>query len=557
VVLAAKPYHVDPLVNHKIPEALADMGVDVITEDTLLLDPDQTLDNPQVLTQWEYLNRCFHAAHWAGKQHNVEMAQLNSFGCGPDAVALDEIRGILSEYGKNYTVLRIDEIDTIGSARLRLRSMLETLNQKKETAGLHPPGARVRRKTTRLYRKSDRRRTIIVPDFSRFCTTAVTRAAMDQGYHIETLPLSDRESVEVGLKYVNNELCYPGIIVIGDAIKALQSGRYDPGEVIVGSWETGGQCRASNISCLLKKALVAAGYEETPVIALSTRVKTFNPQPEFKVNLVEYKYKTALSMIFTDALSALYHASAARERSKGDSLALVEKWMGRFEKGAIPLTRQSVAASLRQAVAEFNSLDTHKERLPKVAVVGEIYVKYNTFVNNNIVQWLIDQGLEVVLPPLLNFFIGTLVSDRVGVSSHLRRPDLLWGLSGLVRRLVQSLLDETGAILHEYPFYPHHSSILEIAETATAAVELTHQYGEGWLVAGEIGELRKAGVKNVLCLQPFGCLANQVTAKGVARRLKHLYPDVNLLFLDLDAGGSEVNLINRAHFFVEQAKAAG
>jgi predicted nucleotide-binding protein (sugar kinase/HSP70/actin superfamily) len=555
VVLAGHPYHVDPLVNHKIPEALADMGVDVLSEDAAPLAPDQTLDDPMVLTQWEYLNRIFSAAHWVGRQADIEMAQLNSFGCGPDAFALDEVRGILSEYGKNHTVLRIDEIDSLGSARLRLRSMLETLTEKRESTGLNAPAGRVLRRTTRQYRRDDSRKLILVPEFSRFCTPAIIQPAIDLGHHIKILPSPDRESVEVGLKYTNNEICYPGIIVIGDMIKALQSGEYDPKQVIAGSWETGGQCRASNISCLLKKALVAAGYEDIPVITLSTRLKSFNPQPELKFNLAEYLLKAMISMIYTDGISAMYHASLVRERNKGDALALAEKWMVPFENGAIPLTRRSVLGSLRQAVAEFNSIPTHNERLPKVGIVGEIYVKYNTFVNSHIVQWLIDQQIEVILPPLLTFFTGSFVLMKMGVKERIRKPDWLWGLSVVAQRAVQPLLDESEAILHEYRHYPHHRRIDDIAQTASATVHLTHQYGEGWLLSGEIGEFVKAGVNNVLCLQPFGCIANHVIAKGVARRLKDIYPDVNLLFLDLDAGGSEVNLINRAHFFIEQAKA--
>ena len=555
VVLAGHPYHVDALINHKIPEALADMGVDVISEDAVPLGPEQTLGSPQVLTQWEYLNRCFHAAHWVGEQSNVELAQLNSFGCGPDAFALDEVRGILSEYRKNHTVLRIDEIDSLGSARLRLRSMLEALNEKKEIAA-GELSSRVLRKTTRLYRAADSRKLILVPEFSRFCTPAITRPVMDMGYQIELLPSSNRESVDVGLKYTNNEICYPGIIVIGDAIRALQTGGYDPSEVIVGSWETGGQCRASNISCLLKKALVSAGYEDVPVITLSTRLKSFNPQPEFKFNVVQYLIKAMFSMIYTDGISALYHASVVRERIKGDALALTEKWMRPFENGSMPLTRHTVMANLRQAVAEFNSLSTYKDRLPQVGIVGEVYVKYNTFVNSHIVQWLIDREMEVVLPPLLTFFQGSFVGFKAGVHERIRRPDLLWVLSAIGHRLVQSVLDEAEAVLDGFRDYPKHRRITEIAQTASSIVQLTHQYGEGWLLSGEVGEFVRAGVKNVLCLQPFGCIANHVVAKGVARRLKGLYPDLNLLFLDLDAGGSEVNLINRAHFFVEQAKAS-
>jgi predicted nucleotide-binding protein (sugar kinase/HSP70/actin superfamily) len=252
----------------------------------------------------------------------------------------------------------------------------------------------------------------------------------------------------------------------------------------------------------------------------------------------------------------MYHASLVRERVHGDSQTLADKWMQPFENGAIPLTRRSVLENLRRAVVDFNSLPTHSERLPKVGIVGEIYVKYNTFVNNHIVQWLIDQELEVVLPPLLTFFIGSFVGFKAGVSARIRRPDVLWGLSALGHRIVQSVLNEAEAIMHAFRYYSGHRKITEVAQTATAAVHLTHQYGEGWLLSGEIGEFVNAGINNVLCLQPFGCIANHVVAKGVARRLKNVYPDANLLFLDLDAGVSEVNLINRAHFFVEQARSS-
>jgi predicted CoA-substrate-specific enzyme activase len=556
VMLVGHPYHVDPLINHKIPEALAYMGVDVLCEDTVPLAPEQELDDLHVLSQWAYLNRCFHAARWTGQQSNVELVQLNSFGCGPDAFVLDEVRGILSEYGKNHTVLRIDEIDSIGSARLRLRSMLEARDMQKSADKARSPVGPRPRQTTREYRRADDGKVVIVPPFSRFCSPAIIRPIMDLGYNIEVLPPSDRESVEVGLKYTNNEICYPGIIVIGDAIKALQSGQYHPDDVIVGSWETGGQCRASNISSLLKKALVAAGYADTPVVTLSTKLKSFNAQEEFKFNLPKYLIKAMLGMIYTDGISAMYHSTVVRERTKGDALALTDKWMTPFENGTMPVTKRDVLANLRQAVSEFNSLSTFKDRLPKVGIVGEIYVKYNTFVNHDIVQWLIDQELEPILPPLLTFFIGSFIGYKAGVSSRIRRPDVLYGLSALGQRIVQSVINQAEAILHNFSYYHSHRQITQVAETAADALHLTHQYGEGWLLSGEIGEFVKSGVNNVLCLQPFGCIANHVIAKGVARRLKSLYPDINLLFIDLDAGASEVNQINRAYFFAEQARAS-
>lgn len=549
VVLAGRPYHVDPLVNHKLPEAIADLGIDVLTEDSVPLAPGQTLGDPMVLTQWAYLNRCYHAARWVRQQPDVELVQLNSFGCGPDAFALDEVQGLLAEAGKHHTVLRIDEIDSLGSARLRLRSMLAT----RPAPGSGPARA-VGRRTTRVFSRGDRRKVILVPEFSEFCLPPIVRPLMDQGYGIELLPPSNEESVQVGLKYTNNEICYPGIIVLGDMIKALQSGRYDLGGVIAGSWETGGQCRASNISCLLKKAMVAAGFGEVPVVTISTKLSSFNPQPGFRLNIAQYLYKALLGMAYTDGLSALYHATAARERRAGDARALADRHLASFMAGTLPLTRAAIFAALRQAVQDFNAVTTDDEPRPLVGLVGEIYVKYNRFVNRDLVHWLMGQGLEVVLPPLLNFFLGSYVGYRAGVEAGLRRGDWLSLLLKATRAPVFGLVDQAEAILRQARHYHPRHSVDAAADSAQAILHLTHQYGEGWLLAGEVGEYIKAGVPNVICLQPFGCIANHVIAKGVARRMQTAYPGLNLLFLDLDAGLSEVNHLNRLHFFIDQAR---
>jgi hypothetical protein len=232
-----------------------------------------------VLTQWEYVNRYYHAARWAGTQENIEVVQLNSFGCGPDAYILEEIKVLLGEYGKIPTVLRIDEVESVGSSKLRLRSMMESLNQKQDSNGRNV----VPRRTTKVYQAEDRHRKIIVPDFSTFATPWITRPFADLGYEVIPLPPTDRQSIEVRLKYTNNEICYPGIITIGDIIKALQSGEYDLSEVAVGYSQTGGQCRASSVPGLLRKALVAAGFDDVPVITLSVNLQTLNDQPGLNI----------------------------------------------------------------------------------------------------------------------------------------------------------------------------------------------------------------------------------------------------------------------------------
>jgi predicted CoA-substrate-specific enzyme activase len=548
ILLMGRPYHLDPLINHGVPQILVDLGVDVITEDAVPLEAQPRLDNRHVPTQWEYVNRFFYAAQWAGQQAGVEVVQLNSFACGPDAYTLDETKSILDSLGKGYTTLRIDEIESTGSTRLRLRSLIETLRAEERHQRFPHP-----RKPHKLFEATDRQKLVLVPHFSHFCSPIIAGPILQMDYKIETLPPPDRESVEIGLKYAQNEICYPGIILIGEFIKALQSGKYDLENVAVGSWQTGGQCRATSILSLIERALISAGYQDIPIVALTTNRKLYD-QPGYNLNLVKYTPKALLAGLYADAVSAMYHATAVRELTGGQTLALADELLDPVNKGILPLDQESVMAYLKDSVARFNDIATQDRDYPKVGIVGEIYVKFNSFSNNHAAQWLMNQGIEVVLPNFLEFFLGWFVSSNVRVRENLQRRNLSWLLANLLERRVQGVLDQAGAIMADFKYYRPNHNIHEIARAAQEIVSLTHAYGEGWLIAGEIGTLAESGISNVLCLQPFGCIANQVTARGVARRLKEKHKGLNLLFLDVDAGLSEVNYFNRMHFFVSQAK---
>ena len=551
ILLLGHPYHLDPLINHGVPGMLTDFGVDVISEDGIPLDTDAFLGNSQhVLTQWEYLNRFYYAARWAGEQDHLEVVQLNSFACGPDAYTVDEVKSILRSHGKSYTLVRIDEIESTGSTRLRLRSLIETLKENERPERSFTP-----RKTVKLYEAKDRHKTILAPYFSEFCAPVVAGPLIDMDYQIETLPPPDRESVEIGLRYTPNEICYPGIIVIGDLIKALKSGKYDPAQVAAGSWQTGGQCRASSILPLLKRALVSAGLEQVPIVALTTDRK-LHPQPGFDLKLREYIYKALMAAVYSDSISAMYHALAPREEEKGEAHILAKRLMAPLLDGSLPMEREPMISRLKQAVAAFNAIPAKVRQLPQVGIVGEIYVKFNAFSNNRVVEWLTQQNVEVIVPQLLEFFTGWLVAINTNVRENLAHRDLAWLLAKVLDRYAAGFLEEIEQIRREFKLYHPGHTIHDIARKASEVVSLTHQYGEHWLIAGEIGELAQQGINNVLCLQPFGCIANQVTAKGVEKRLKARYPDLNLLFLDLDAGVSEVNYFNRMYFFVNHALAA-
>ena len=552
ILLMGRPYHIDPLINHHVPQMLTDFGVDVITEDCIPIEDEQKLAKLYVMTQWEYINRYFHAARWVGTHQNVELIQLNSFGCGPDPFILDEVREILAEYGKRPTVIRIDEIESPGSTKLRLRSMIESMKQADDQA----EQVRTPRKTTKTFEIEDRDRTLIVPDFSPFCSPPITRPFKDIGIKIEQLPPTNHQAVDVGLKYTNNEICYPGIICLGDLVKALQSGKYDLSKTAVGFSQTGGQCRATSYPQMIKKALVAAGFADIPVVTLSTNFSVLNDQPGAKFNVVEYTYKAAIGMIFCDALSEMYHATVIRETQIGVAWKVADKYLKAFMDGTILLTKNGLLDALGRAVAEFNQIQALDSNHPRVGIVGEIYVKYNAFSNNHAADWLIDQGIEVIMPHFFEFFAGGLVAVQNAVKTHIRKRDYLWLLTFLGHKLIHDFTQEFDAVMQGFRYYHPHHDVRDVAKNADDIISINHQYGEGWLLAAEIATFVKDGVENVLCLQPFGCIANHVIAKGVQKRLQEKFPQLNLLFLDADAGVSEVNFFNRMHFFVERAKSA-
>jgi predicted CoA-substrate-specific enzyme activase len=549
ILLMGRSYHLDPLISHGVAQMLVDLGVDVITEDAVPLDPPALLENRHVPTQWEAVNRFYHAARWAGQQENVEVVQLNSFGCGPDAFTVDEVRSILASMGKGHTAIRIDEIESTGSVRLRLRSLIETLRSEHKPVSIPRP-----RKQIKLFEAEDRRRTVLIPHFSHFCAPIIAGPMIQMGFNVETLPPSDRESVEIGLKYVPNEVCYPSIIVAGDIIKALQSGRYDPAQVAVGSWQTGGPCRASSILSLVRKGMIAAGFEDVPIVALTMNRK-LHEQPGNNLNYLEYVPKALMACVYGDAISAMYYPTAIREVNKGEALALADELLEPLNRGAMPLDQQSVLARLRDAVGRFNDVPTNDRRYPKVGVVGEIYVKYNSFSNNQVAQWLMEHDVEVITPDFLTFFIAWFVSSKVWVRENLARRGIAARLVyNLLERRAQGIVGRAEEVTRGFKYHRPSHTLQELARTAERAVSLTHCYGESWLIAGEIGALVESGVPNVICLQPFGCLANQVTARGIARRMKEQYEGLNVLFLDVDAGMSEVNYFNRLHFFLSQAR---
>lgn len=534
VVLACRPYHLDPYLHHGVPEMLADQGHDVVSCQCLP-EAEPPLEGTRVLTQWAYPNRIVQAASWVARHDGAMMVQLNSFACGPDAVMADEAAAMLASKGRPYVLLRIDESTAAGSLRLRLRTLEMNARAAARRGGFE-------RGDTPSYRPRDRRRTLLTAPLDPLLSRVLGAELRRLGFRLEVAPETDDRSLELGLKHVNNEICYPAILSIGDVLKALASGRYPLSETAVLFTQTGGPCRASNYVPLLKKAMISAGFADVPVVTIGAAL---NEQPGFRYGLLDLLKNGMQTIAVIDALSMMAHALAPRERVKGQATLeagrLADEWATQAQRG-IPAALDFVEHACRTMAAVPAS---HDKSLPRVGVVGEIYVKHSAYANRHIVDWLVNEGMEPVLPPLANFFtqepVNCRVNRRAGLDSRVLTP---W-LAGLANAGVESFLAAVNRRLAAFPLPVHFALPSVLANKAARVLSLTHQYGEGWMIAGEVLDMADHGVNKVVCLQPFGCIANQVVARGVERRLRAECPDLDLLFLDLDHNTSEVNLFNR------------
>ncbi len=544
VVLVGRPYHADPLINHKVPEMLSELGLNVITGDSVTGETDA---NIQVLTQWAYPNRLYNAAARTVENESWELIQLNSFGCGPDAIAVDEVTAILREAGKNPTTIRIDEISSQGSIKLRLRTLVESFKLRRQTKE-----SEARREVVH-FSKEDSGRTLLVPHFSTTLDLFTLETITSLGQKVVVLPEPDDVALELGLRYTNNEICYPAILVIGSILKALKSGEYSEDDVAVAMSQTGGQCRASTYISLIRKALEDAGFRKIPVVSFTASTKQLNTQPGFRINRLDFLKKGLFGIIYIDVLTALHGSTIVREKVKGTSDRLMEKYIENALEAVRAGNFRSLLFLMEKAVDEFNAVDVRDMTPPVIGVVGEIYVKYCSYANCNVVDWIRDQGVEVYMPPLVDFFIQETFNLRYNRKSNLDKRALHSFLSRLIDRLIERYLKDVDRVMKKFRFYRKSHSIGELASRAEKILNLSNQYGEGWLIPGEIAAMTEHGIENVLSLQPFGCIANQVVSKGVEKRMRDLYPSLNILQIDLDPDTSRANLLNRLHFLVRGA----
>ena len=552
ILLAGRPYHADMLIQHKVSDMLADMGIYVVTDD-IVRNKRVAVSDAHYLSQWAYPNRILEAAKWSAGQKGMEFVEMTSFGCGPDAFLVDEVRDILMRHGKVLTLLKLADINNIGSMKLRVRSLIERLKLASQ-AGVKQ-SAVSGFKTTPTFDDACRGRKILVPYFTPFISPLIPAIMKIAGYDVDNLPLSDTESCEWGLKFANNEVCYPATLIVGDIIKAFESGKYDPKNTAVAMTQTGGQCRASSYLSLIKKALVDAGYADVPVIAFSFGSAIKNEQPGFRINWLKLMPIALYSVLYSDCIAKFYYAAAAREKQPGQAAKLRDMYLQAGEKLILEGRHDDLVSYLTMAANEFNRI-CKDIRLPKVCVVGEIFLKFNPFAQKNVTDWLMSNGVEIVPPLLLDFFMQSFVNKRVDEEKHLSRKTMASFIYGMVYKRIMKYVARVNKAAAAFRYFTPFNDIFKEADEARKVITLSAQFGEGWLLPAEIMSCARQGVSNVVSLQPFGCIANHIVSKGIEKRIKRFFPDMNILSLDFDSGVSDVNITNRLLLFIDNLKEA-
>ncbi len=552
IVLAGRPYHIDPEIHHGIPELITSLGLAVLTEDSV--SHLGTVDRPTIaMDQWMYHSRLYAAASFVKTREDVDLIQLNSFGCGLDAVTTDQVSDILTGSGKIYTVLKIDEVNNLGAARIRIRSLISALGVRKRRHYERKvrSASYVRHEFTKEMKEQGY--TILSPQMSPIHFSLIEKAISSCGYHVEVLPGENRSAVDAGLKYVNNDACYPSLIVTGQIMEALLSGRYDLNKVAVFITQTGGGCRASNYIGFIRRALEKAGMGHIPVISISVQGLETNSGFTYSLPLLQ---KAIQALIYGDVFMRVLYRTRPYEAVAGSANALHEKWeqvcIRSLEKPHPSMSE--FRRNIREIVREFDELPLDESvTKPRVGIVGEILVKFSPIANNHLVDLLEAEGAEAVMPDLLDFFLysfhnANFKADYLGSKRSTAR------LCNAGIALMEYLRGAAVDAFEKSSRFTPPPKIRDLAEYAKPYVSLGNMTGEGWFLTGEMMELIRSGVPNIICTQPFGCLPNHIVGKGVIKELRRANPEANIIAVDYDPGASEVNQLNRIKLMLAAAQ---
>lgn len=548
IVLAGRPYHIDPEINHGIPELIEGLGLVVLSEDSISnrTDFDGRL---RVLDQWNYHSRLYRAAKFVGTHPNLEMIQLNSFGCGIDAVTTDQVNDILKAYHKIYTVLKIDEVSNLGAIKIRLRSLLEAIENREMP---DVSDVVIDEKPVIFTKEKAKTHTILIPQMAPIHFEILCEALASEGFNLEVLESTSSKVIDEGLKYVNNDACYPSMFVVGQFVDAIKSGKYDTDNLTLLMTQTGGACRASNYVGFIRRALKEIGYEHIPVLALSFQGIESHPGLSIKpTQLKSLGTKAVLSLLYGDLIMRLSNATRPYEAINGSVNILMRQWIDKCKEAVLKVDTKQYRQYVDKMIRDFELIETLDIKKPKVGIVGEILVKYLPAANNNVQEVLEREGAEVVVSDLTDFMMycfknSEIKREKLGKS---RKSELI---SNMGIAYIEHYRDYIRKALEKSSFEAP-VRIEKLMEYGEEFVDLGNQYGEGWLLTAEMVELIHQGAGNIVCVQPFGCLPNHITGKGVIKAIREQYPMANIIPIDYDASASEVNQFNRIKLMLSRA----
>ena len=547
IVLSGRPYHLDPEINHGIPEMINGLGLAVFTEESVahLAKVERPL---RIVDQWTYHSRLYRAGAFVAGMPNLELVQLTSFGCGLDAISSDQVDEILKAKGRMYTLIKIDEGSNLGAVRIRIRSLIAAVKERQRNRKKLPS------KSSAYHRKPFEKdfkytHTILAPQMSPIHMRLHQKVFEYEGYKIVFLPEVDKAAVDVGLKYVNNDACYPAILVTGQLMAALESGEYDLDHVSLAIIQTGGGCRMTNYIGFIRRALNDAGWGHIPVISLSAQGLENNPG--FKLTFSLGK-GIVMAFILGDLLIQVLYRTRPYEKVPGSANALYEKWNDIIGRELKNMSLHTYHKIVRGVIRDFDNLELLPIKKPRVAVVGEILVKLHPTANNNLVETIEAEGAECVQPGFIDFLLYNF-SDNIFKHKNLAVPKSGERIARLLIWMTEKFRGYVKKTLAKSKRFTPPTSIYEKMDYAKDIISLGNVTGEGWFLTGEIVDLIHEGVQSFACVQPFACMPNHICGRGVIKELKRRYPAANISAIDYDPGSSEVNQLNRLKLLLANA----
>ena len=553
IVLAGRPYHIDPEINHGIPELITSNGICILTEDSI--SHLGNLERPLiVMDQWMYHSRLYNAANYVKTREDLDMIQLNSFGCGLDAVTTDQVADILTGSDKIYTCLKIDEVNNLGAARIRVRSLLSAIRVKEKQQKKRDIKPSSYERVIYTEEMQAEGYTIICPQMSPIHFDLLLPAFRKCGLNIVIPEVDNKECIDTGLRYVNNDACYPSLIVIGQIMSAVLSGKYDLSKTAIIITQTGGGCRASNYIGFIRRSLEKCGLGYIPVISLNMVGLEKNPGFKFTPQLIQ---RGLYALEFGDIFLRCLYRMRPYEVTSGAANALHEKWKDKcidfLTQDKKFLSHYQYSKICKQIIQDFDNLPITDEKKPRVGIVGEILVKFHPVANNYLVNLLEAEGAEAVVPDLTDFILyccynTNFKADFLGDSDKTRK------LNNLLIKFLEWMRKDARKALIKSKHFESTSYIWDLANKANEIVSIGNQTGEGWFLTAEMLELIEQNVPNIVCTQPFACLPNHIVGKGVIKELRRKHPEANIVAIDYDPGASEVNQLNRIKLMLSTAQ---